>query len=481
MLLTLSYLATLIVLLISFSRADLAVMDVFTTAVVMSVVFIVSGVSFLRRRRRNYFLSFELFFFIVFFMVTYTFPLMAFNNEDLLLMVDIGAHQVNAALYLSTIGVLAYLTGASLLAYPYREELNDLKYDFERYDFSKIGYVFNRLTTVFVILFFLVDGSTFIYRYSNETEVVEGGLVLPYVRVFAIISTMMELSRLAASGVRSLKETIASVSVFYLLNMGMLMSFFLIIGYRSEFLVLALTVFLIYALLIKPVKKSVIILIVFVGFWVMALLKYFRGFNEVDMGELQSDGAFTLIGMLSEFYIPSHTLYEFILYVEANGPTMGTNALLHVLAFVPFLQSFVVRIFGLDVSSQEYLTSSDFISNYILGEDRSWGLGTHVIGDLYYMFGLPGIVVCMFIMGMIVSFLTERIIYRKQYGLIMMLFFIVITAQSFFFSRVEFFRPIRDLGLIFWVMIIARFSIGFIKRSTYEPSPEIENQDVKNH
>lgn len=472
--LTFVFTAILVYLLTGFFSVDFAVLDVFTTALIHSVLFLVSAVLFLRRRRKNYFLSFELFFFIVFFLVTYTFPLMAFNEEDLLLLVDISPYLVNKALYLSSIGFMSYLVGASLFSYPYREELNELNYDYEQFDFARIAYIFNRASFVLMILFFLIDGATFVTRYNNETMEVSGGLVLPYVRVFMIISTIVEFSRLAKLNVHSFKDTLFNISVFYLLNTALLMFFFLIIGYRSEFLVLALTVFVTYALLIKPIHKAVVFSSVFIGFWVMALMKFFRGFNDVDVGELQSDGAFTMIGLLSEFYIPSSTLYEFVQYVEANGPTYGTNTMLHVLSFVPFLQSVVVRLFGLDVTSQEYLTSSDFISNYILGEDRSWGLGTHVIGDLYYTFGWPGVVLLMMLMGMVVSYLTERVIYRKQYSILPILFFVVLTSQSFFFSRVEFFRPVRDLGLIFWVVIIAKVTMGFRRKE--EPKLDENNE-----
>lgn len=449
-----------IYLMVSYFTVDFAIVGVFPTAVQCSVIFLGSAFLFLKNRRRNYFLSFELFFFLVFFLVTYTFPLMAFNEDDLLLLVDISPYLVNKAVYLSTIGYMSYLLGATVLSKPYNEERDKLKFDFERYDLPRLAFLFNRLTSVFVILFFLIDGATLMVRYSNETTEVTGGYVLPYVRVLIIISTVLELSRLASNQVQTLKDTLKSASLYYLFNIGLLLPFFLIIGYRSEFLVVALTVFVVYALLIKPINKGLILILVVAGFWVMALLKFFRGFNDVDVNELQGDGAFTMIGIFSEFYIPSSTLYEFIAYVDANGPTYGTNTLLHVLAFVPFLQSVVVKLAGIDVSSTAYQTSSDFISNYILGEDRSWGLGTHVIGDLYYTFGFPGVLILMFAMGFIVSYLTERIIYRKQFSLLPVMFFIVITAQSFFFSRVEFFRPVRDLGLIFFILLITKFTIG---------------------
>mgnify|MGYP000865101269 CR=1 FL=1 len=463
-----------IYLMVSYFTVDFAVAGVFPTAVLCSVIFLGAAYLFLRNRRRHYFLSFELFFFFVFFLVTYTFPLMAFNEDDLLLLVDISPYLVNKAVYLSTLGFMSYLLGATLLSKPHQEERDEWKFNFEKYDLPKAAYLFNRITSVFVLLFFLVDGATLVMRYSNETTEVTGGYILPYVRVLFIISTVLEFSRLSWSQVATLRDTLQSVSLFYLFNIVSLLPFFLVIGYRSEFLVLALTVFVVYAMFIKPINKGLILILVVAGFWVMALLKFFRGFNDVDVNELQGEGAFTMIGIFSEFYIPSSTLYEFVFYVDANGPTYGTNTLLHVLAFVPFLQSLVVKLFGIDVSAPAYQTSSDFISNYILGEDRSWGLGTHVIGDLYYTFGFSGVVIAMFVMGIIVSYLTERIIYRKQFNLVSVLFFIVLTSQSFFFSRVEFFRPVRDLGLIFFIMLIARFAMHLRKAPVVEQAEQKE-------
>jgi oligosaccharide repeat unit polymerase len=470
--LTIVYSALALYLLTGFFTVDFAVADVFTTALTHTILFLVSAGLFLRYRRKNYFLSFELFFFIVFFLVTYSFPLMAFNEDDLLLLVDISPYLVNKALYLSTLGFMSYLIGASVFSKPYREELKTTTYDLESIDFVKLAYIFNRIGFLLMIFFFIIDGPTLVVRYNNETMEVSGGYVLPYVRVILIISTLFELSRLAKMGIHSFKETLLNISVFYLLNISLLLLFFLVTGYRSEFLVLALTLVVAYSVLIQPVPKVVLFSGVFIGFWVMALMKFFRGFNDVDVGELQSDGAFTMIGLLSEFYIPSSTLYEFIQYVEVNGPTYGTNTMLHILSFVPYLQSVVVRLFGLEVTSPEFLTSSEFISDYILGADRSWGLGTHVIGDLYYSFGLPGVIVLMLLMGMVVSLLTERMIYRKQFSMVLILIFIVLTAQSFFFSRVEFFRPVRDLGLIFWIVMITKYTLGFRKKNAASLNPD---------
>lgn len=473
--LTMVYTVLVLYLLTGFFTVDFAVADVFTTALTHTILFIVSGALFLRFRRKNYFLSFELFFFIVFFLVTYSFPLMAFNEDDLLLLVDISPYLVNKALYLSTLGFLSYLIGASLFSKPYREELKTNTYDLESIDFTKLAYIYNRIGFLLMILFFVIDGPTLLIRYNDDTLVVSGGYILPYTRIILIILTLFELSRLANKGIHTFREALLNISVIYLLNISLLLLFFLVTGYRSEFLVLALTLMVTYSVLIKPVPKAVIFSGVFIGFWIMALMKYFRGFNDVDVGELQSDGAFTMIGLLSEFYIPSSTMYEFIQFVDANGPTYGTNTMLQILAFVPFLQSIVVWLLGVDVSSPEFLTSSEFISDYILGADRSWGLGTHIIGDLYYSFGLPGVIFLMFFMGIVVSLLTERMIYRKKFSMVLFLFFIVLTAQSFFFSRVEFFRLMNDLGLIFWVLMITKYSLGFHKKNVEASRNAVES------
>src|SRR5690606_12854937 len=122
----------------------------------------------------------------------------------------------NKSLYLSTIGFVSYLLGASLMSHPFREESRELSYDLDQSDFTRLAYLFNRITVVFVVLFFLVDGATFVVRYSNETTEVSGGYVLPYVRVLAIISTVIEFSRLAQMKCDSLKLTLKNISVFYL-------------------------------------------------------------------------------------------------------------------------------------------------------------------------------------------------------------------------------------------------------------------------
>ena len=71
------------------------------------------------------------------------------------------------------------------------------------------------------------------------------------------------------------------------------------------------------------------------------------------------------------------------------------------------------------------------------------GMGTSLIGDLYYSFGLPGIVVLMFILGYIVSTLFKKIVYGGNYSPYILICIAVLMSQSYFMPRNDYFSFIR--------------------------------------
>lgn len=73
--------------------------------------------------------------------------------------------------------------------------------------------------------------------------------------------------------------------------------------------------------------------------------------------------------------------------------------------------------------------------------DTESGFGTNIIGDIYYTFGLMGVVIIMYIVGLFCSSLSSL---KNKYIFLMYLIF---TGNSIFMARVELLYVVRMLAL----------------------------------
>ncbi len=464
-----------IFLLFYYFQIDFYTVDVSNISLFLSIVFISSAVYYLKKFRKGFIMSFELIFFVVFFFVTYTYSLFAYDKYEMRLILDVSHATVVKSVYISTLGFLAFLNGAALVGIPLKKETStSYETTFTQHvPYENVTKILNYITLIILILFFVFEGKIVASRYNEFRTIEASDIFLTYLRILIIISTAYEFIRLLHLEVNTFSLFMKNVKKIYLFNTLIPGLFYVIIGFRSEFLTILLTVFFAYIIFIRNIKLGYLLLGFLVGFLLLGYIKFIRGFNDVDVNQVKDMGGFTFLGFISEFFYTSFTLFELTEFTDLHGCTYGSNIILQIFSFVPFLQSLVVFLFKIDINAQEIATSSTFISDYILGVDRGWGLGTHVIGDLYYSFGLPGVIVLMFLLGFIISKLTKKIVYDRKISLPSTIILLVFFSQSFFLSRVEFFRPVRDIGFILFIYLIIQLSVS---KKNYETERVIDKE-----
>lgn len=77
------------------------------------------------------------------------------------------------------------------------------------------------------------------------------------------------------------------------------------------------------------------------------------------------------------------------------------------------------------------------------------GLGTALIGDIYYSFGIIGVVVLMFLIGLLVNKLSRT--HNSPYAMALL---IVLAGNALFSPRVEYCYILRSLSytIIFYIL-----------------------------
>ena len=132
--------------------------------------------------------------------------------------------------------------------------------------------------------------------------------------------------------------------------------------------------------------------------------------------------------LLTDFVVNAKTLYEGVDYIQNNSYLMGVSYVQYLFAFLPFGGSIFTKLLtGHDIDE---VATGTILTRFA---DASYGLGTNMIADLYMNFSFIGVVVMMFLLGILVT-RVETPATKYQYFLYMALF-----ANSIYLVRASIF------------------------------------------
>lgn len=166
-------------------------------------------------------------------------------------------------------------------------------------------------------------------------------------------------------------------------------SHFLLVGSRSNALLLILSPLIVYTEMFKRQSLKILILFFILGIFSMWFIQNIRAGHEIH-----SD-SFKFYYIISDFLIPNTDTYIAADVVDSKGCSYGMTILSQFLSLIPFAQSFITSFGGL---TDEDLSSSRFFTSYM---NSNAGMGTNAIADLYLAFNLLGVVLVMFYFGKI--------------------------------------------------------------------------------
>ncbi len=215
------------------------------------------------------------------------------------------------------------------------------------------------------------------------------------------------------------------------------MGFLFISGYRSQLMQIIFPFIICYSEFVKKVPAKVFFTVLIVGVILMI------GVGQTRSGdEIVNDAS--IIFYLRDFDASNAALGFFVDEVNQHGITGGTNYVMQTLSVVPFLQSVLASF--VDINSFASSSSSFFTNSF---DTNGTGLGTNLIGDIYYTFGLFGVMGIMYVIGVLCSSLSA---FKNKYYFLMYMIFI---GNSVFFTRVELLYIVRMLSfgcIIFFLL-----------------------------
>lgn len=394
-------------------------------------IFIVSTVAYFRSSHKKNYLDFDTIFVCVYFVVGYVATF--YYNTDvypyLFLHFPFDEKYINSSLWLFTIGILSYYIGR--LSYHYGTESKHGTNNIINTNMSVLI-----LVCLFVVYLYLGGVSRYVDIYLRG-EGTGGAAVQIEILItafsYVIISTELYNKKLLSA------YKIKKIPVIIILTITILLLF---AGNRTLPSYFILSGLGLYSLLFKPINLKKMLVLMFlgiVGMWAIGLNR--SGYNITP----QQNAAMYVVDMT----INTRNTYVAMEYVDQYGFTYGKTMLYGILGTVPFLSS----ILGVDkneIGSAEVLTQYTYDSMRV---DRDYiGLGTNIIADIYLSFGMLGIIILMFVVGMLVNKCTRSAIQMNYYSIIT---YAIIVSMSVFGIRTGLTHICR---MLIWALVIAFFN-----------------------
>ena len=277
--------------------------------------------------------------------------------------------------------------------------------------------------------FLAMGGMSVLYIYSGEIERENAniGLLLYWILTYSV-SIFTSFASVDFNASKSVWFNILKLNKLFLINSTIIVVFLFISGYRSQLMQIVLPLFICYNVFIKKISIKVFFTILLCGMALMIVIGMTRSGEGIENNV-------STIHYFRDFNAANASLGFFVDEVERKGITGGSNYIQQALSIVPFLQSIIGNF--VDFNSFA-LPSSRF---YTGAFDKESGFGTNIIGDIYYTFGLMGVVIIMYIVGLFCSSLSSL---KNKYIFLMYLIF---TGNSIFMARVELLYVVRMLAL----------------------------------
>ncbi|MDZ7775704.1 MAG: O-antigen polysaccharide polymerase Wzy [Bacteroidales bacterium] len=246
-----------------------------------------------------------------------------------------------------------------------------------------------------------------------------------------------------------------SKGLFYMIALAYIL-LFLFIGDRGPalFLIVILTGLSYAFLYIRKIPIKYLLVFGIVGIILMHLIGMGRTTDIRDAREniITRGIEKTRTTDQSQFYYAitksmvanNRNLYVGLEYVDKNGINWGETYLPSIVGVIPFAQSIVEYLL-----EKNFESSADFFTTLTLGEQRSTGLGTNLVADVYITFGLIGVIALFLLFGWIVELFRKRtIIINDIYSNIV---YFTLLSFSVAYTRIGLFSPLK---FIIWTFVI---------------------------
>ena len=358
-------------------------------------------------------------------------------------------------LLLQTLALLAFLLGSI-----YRNnkinvyQVNDTKNHYNiLYDFKIIVWILSFVVLLVIILLFFNGTVSSWFHYSQSHNNYTNEYIV-YLTVLFLVLTIFEFSNLYNHKCHSFSKLLRSINKIYLFDILTISVLLLISGNRNESLLIILPPILSYSIFIKKINNKQFLLGLLLGIGLMVVIGVTRH-SGVSMHSVQNSDI-SLFEASRDFGLVNKNTNYLIEYTDKNKPVYFKNAILTLFSSVPFMGGVFSSIVNFDSDFRSTQITTDGMQSM---QNIDSGLGTSLIGDLYYTGSLFFVLIYMFFLGWLLSYLYTKFIIKKEYNMWLLVVFLFLMSNVVYCIRAEWTMPFRYIGFSMVVMLVSRIFI----------------------
>ena len=421
------------------------------------IVYVIICIAYLLRFRRKNIFCFEIFFFIIFGIVTFYLDLIVPYLVKISPVVEIYSSKYkgnihNMSFYLQLVSICSFMLGSII-------QVNCTKSNYT----NKCSSIIQKerlnqmtsLSTFFLIVFWgylLASGTVFSWFHYSNSSVDYSNTEIVFLTVIFLVITVLEFNRLELLYVRSVKIFLKEVNKMYLVMICVSTLLLLLSGNRNESVLIFLPFFVSYNIHIKKINGKYLALGVILGWIVMYMVGLSRhdgienfSINSYEYSLLESSKDFAAAGICTDYLVQ---------YTNANGPVYFLYFLKVLFSSVPFLGGIASNFLDIDSGIRSAFVTTDGMQ---MAYNMSSGLGTSLVGDLYYTASFFFVVVFFFVLGFFMSYCHSELIEKKNRNLIVSISYVLMFGNVLYYPRAEWTMPFRYIGLSIVMLLMINF------------------------
>ena len=166
------------------------------------------------------------------------------------------------------------------------------------------------------------------------------------------------------------------------------------------------------------------------------------------------DSDITLYDVTRDYATVDINTSYLIQYTDENDPIYFRNTFLNILSSIPFLGGIINSAFDVDSDLRSTIITTEGMQ---LTSNRDSGLGTSLVGDVYYTAKGIFVVIFFYILGYVLSYSFYEFEVRKKFNIWLLVIYVFSVANSIYCIRAEWNMPFRYLGFSFVLIILFYF------------------------
>lgn len=400
------------------------------------VIYIIVSILYLLKYRKDNLMCFEFPFLIIYFIIIF-FKTLILDNLGETMKFGLSYLSSDKSTLVNMIAFYFFMMG-SIFGNKLKNGKIRHKHKYTNINFSRYSFIVTIIAFLYVIFLAVIGNISSWFHYSsNGTEYSNAPIV--YLTILLLVNSVFEFMSLRQKHIVKLKNLLKSINKFYLGIWTLTVSLLLLSGNRNECLLILCPPLILYSILIKKIPNKVVLTGMLAGWLALTVIGVVR-----QSGVSVSSVSGAQVGIYEGFrdYAVTNMCTTYLIELTDNHDAIYFNdAITGISSAIPFLGGLMNEFFPVKNERSTIVTT-----NGILGPNAWTGLGTSLIGDLYYYGKLPFVILYMFLFGWLIAYLFTCLTKYNYFSVW------YLTIYSFFFAnvlyclRAEWMMSFRYLG-----------------------------------